>query len=67
MISVENSDIGVRRSDIDQVDGLEQFAMVADAGVMAGFLRLQTDWRTPAELRLYAARIHEAADWLEAQ
>lgn len=66
-ISIEASDVGLRRSDTEAVEGAEHFAVVVDTGVGGGFLRSQTDWRTTTELRDYAARIIEAADWLEAQ
>ena len=61
------SDVGLRRADCEDVDGVEQFSVVVDTGVRAGYLRSQTDWRTTAEVRDYAARILAAADWLEAQ
>lgn len=66
-ISIEASDVGLRRSDTEAVEGAEHFAVVCDTGVGGGFLRSQTDWRTVAELRDYAQRINDAADWLEAQ
>lgn len=66
-ILIETSDVGLRRSDTEAVEGAEHFAVVCDTGVGGGYLRSQTDWRTVAELRDYAARITAAADWLEAQ
>ena len=66
-ILIEPSDVGLRRSDSEDVDGIEQFAIVVDTGTGGGYLVSQTDWRTVAELRDYAMRINEAADWLEAQ
>jgi hypothetical protein len=66
-ISIEASDVGLRRSDVDDVEGLKLFAVVVDTGTHGGYLAGQTDWRTLAELRDYAQRINDAADWLEAQ
>ena len=66
-ISIETSDVGLRRADSDDVQGVERFAVVVDTGTLAGYLVSQTDWRTVAELRDYATRINEAADWLEEQ
>lgn len=66
-ISIEASDVGLRRSDADDVEGLKLFAVVVDTGTRCGYLAGQTDWRTLAELRDYAQRINDAADWLEAQ
>ena len=61
------SDVGLRREDSEEVMGAQQFCVVADTGVGGGYLQCQTDWRTPAQLRDYAARIIAAAEWLEAQ
>lgn len=66
-IIVEDSDIGLRRIDHDDVLGTELFSIVVDTGTGCGFLVSKTDWRTLDELRNYALRLNEAADWLEAQ
>ena len=66
-ISIEDSDIGLRRIDNDDVLGTELFSIVVDTGTGCGYLVSKTDWRTLGELRNYALRINEAADWLEAQ
>jgi hypothetical protein len=66
-VTVGPSDIGTRRIDADVVDGVEQFLVVLDTGSTQGYLQCRTDWRTPAQLRDYAARIIAAAEWLEAQ
>jgi hypothetical protein len=66
-VTVGPSDIGTRRTDADVVDGVVQFSVVLDTGNTQGYLQCQTDWRTPAQLRDYAARIIAAAEWLEAQ
>ena len=61
------SDVGLRREDSEEVMGAQQFCVVADTGVGGGYLHCQTDWRTPAQLRDYAARIIAAAELIEAQ
>jgi hypothetical protein len=63
-VTVEPSDIGLRRTDADVVDGVEHFAVVADTGTGSAFVRVQTDWRSPAELADFAARISAANNWL---
>lgn len=66
-LTVSQSDVGLRREDSEVIVGAQQFCVVADTGVGGGYLQCQTDWRTPAQLRDYAARIIAAAEWLEAQ
>lgn len=61
------SDVGMRREDTETVDGVPQFCIAVDTGMRGGFLQCQTDWRTPEQLRDYAARIIAAAEWLENQ
>jgi hypothetical protein len=65
MVELGVSDIGVRRTDAE-VDalGVERFAIVADTGTGAAFVRVQTDWRSPAELADFSARINDASTWL---
>jgi hypothetical protein len=66
-MTVSPSDVGIRREDKEEVLGTVQFCIVVDTGMHGGFLECQTDWRTPEQLRDYAARIIAAVDWLEAQ
>lgn len=61
------SDIGNRRTDADVVNGVEQFSVAVDTGNGCGYVAVHTDWKTPAQLRDYAARINDAVTWLEAQ
>ena len=61
------SDVGMRREDRETVLDTTQFCVTVDTGMGGGYLQCQTDWRSPAQLRDYAARIIAAADWLEAQ
>jgi hypothetical protein len=66
MVYLENSDVGVRRIDADVAEGgVERFAIVADTGTGAAFVRVQTDWRSPAELADFATRINDASTWLQ--
>jgi hypothetical protein len=67
MITVESSDVGVRRTDTELVDGVELFAIVADTGTGGAFVRVQSDWRIPADLDDFAARIMNASLWLQGQ
>lgn len=65
MTVIETSDVGLRRTDADVVDGVERFAIVADTGTGAAFVRVQTDWRSPADLANFAARLTDASAWLQ--
>jgi len=65
MTVIETSDVGLRRTDADVVDGVERFAIVADTGTGAAFVRVQTDWRSPADLADFAARLTDASAWLQ--
>lgn len=65
MTVIETSDVGLRRTDADVVDGIERFAIVADTGTGAAFVRVQTDWRSPADLADFAARLTDASAWLQ--
>lgn len=65
MILIEPSDVGLRRTDTEVTDGVERFAIVADTGTGGAFVRVQSDWRSPAELDDFAARITDASTWLQ--
>lgn len=67
MITVETSDVGLRRTDTEVSDGVELFAIVADTGTGGAYMRVQSDWRSPAELDNFAARITDASLWLQGQ
>jgi hypothetical protein len=67
MITVEASDVGLRRTDTEVVDGVERFAVVADTGTGCAYVRVLTDWRSPAELQDFAARVIDASTWLQGQ
>lgn len=62
---VEPSDVGVRRTDTEVVDGVEHFAIVCDTGTGEAFVRVQCDWRTPAELLDFTKRLTDAVVWLQ--
>lgn len=65
MTVIEPSDVGLRRTDTEVTDGVERFAIVADTGTGAAFVRVQSDWRSPAELADFAARLTQASAWLQ--